>query len=126
MKYDDLLVLRREAYAEHTAKMTIPAAIDAWARKMEYKAVNSRDYEDWCEAKEIMPSDAEKAGWCKTLGIWYQRLPLIDAFMVLRYGEEPVPHWPTEFSTGDIQRADNWFAKPKGHPGINEANRAGV
>lgn len=125
LPYNDLLALRREAYAEHMAGMTIPAEIEAWARKMEFHAVNLNAYEEWCERKEIMPDDAEKAEWCKTLGIWWQRLPLVTAFMVIRWGEEP-EHWPAEFTAADIQRAANWFTKPKGNEGVNQAIEAGV
>ena len=126
MSYDDIMAARRVAYADHVAKMTIPSEIDEWARKMEFQNLNSGGYEDWCDRKEMVPSDDDKTSWCKTLGIHWNRLPLIDAFLVLRYGEEPRKHWPTEFSAGDIQRAENWFTRPKANEGINHALANGV
>jgi len=125
MPYADLLALRLEAYAEHMSGMTIPTQVDEWARKMEFHAVNLGQYEDWCEKREIMPSDSEKSEWCKTLGVWAQRLPLVTAFMVIRWGEEP-DHWPAQFTEADIQRAAQWFDKPKANEGVVQAQRLGV
>ena len=122
--HKELLPLRREAYAAHVASMTIPPEIATWARKMEFRVVNSRDYEEWCQRKEIMPDNTERAKWCKTLGVFYNRLPLIEAFMVIRYGEEPVPHWPSAFPDDDIQRANMWFDYPRTVPGIIGAIKA--
>ena len=120
------MAARRVGYDTHVAEMTIPPEIDGWARKMEFQNHNSGAYEAYCEKKEMVPGEDDKANWCKTLGIHWNRLPLIDAFMVLRYGEEPRKHWPTEFSDGDIQRAENWFTRPKANEGINHALANGV
>jgi len=126
MHYEnELLPLRREAYAEAVDAMTVPPQIQAWSRKMEFMQLNSGAYEAHCEKNEIMPDEAEKAGWCKTLGVWYSRLPLVTAFMVIRWGEEP-SKWPEQFTSEDIKRAETWFAKPSVVPGIQQAVKAGV
>jgi hypothetical protein len=125
MRYPALLRLRCQAYAEHMAGMTIPPEIDAWARKMEFRAINSSAYAQWCAARKMVPSDDERATWSKTLGVWYNRLPLATAFMVIRWGEEPA-HWLEQFTEADIERASNWFKKPGVVPGIVAAMKAGV
>lgn len=125
MPYPDLLALRREAYAEHMENFPIPDEINVWARKLEFQQLNDWAYTEWCKKNEMVEDQAHKTEWVKTLGVWFQRLPLITAFMVIRWGEEP-KEWPDKFTTDDIKRATTWFTNPKGHPGINAAIQAGV
>lgn len=122
----NLLPLRHAAYAEHVAQMTIPDAIKAWARKMEFLNLNSWLYADWCKKNETVEDPEHHKEWAKTLGVMWGRIPIIDAFMVMRYGEEPVPHWPDKFSEDDIRRANTWFTKPKGNELLNHALKMGV
>lgn len=122
---DELLPLLKKEYAEAMNAVTVPAEINEWARKMEFQQLNNNAYEKWCVKNEIVPDPTEKAEWCKTLGIWYQRLPLVTAFMVVRWGEDP-EQWPDQFTSEDIHRAKTWFKKPRTVPGIQKAEEAGV
>ena len=83
LPYDMLMALRRDAYAEHVKAMTIPPSITAWATEM------------------TSQSGPEVKVWHNTMG-W------IEAFMVVRYGEEP-SSWPREFSSLDLLRVDRWL-----------------
>jgi len=85
---------------------------------------NSGLYEEWCQNNEMMPSDAAKAGWCMTCGVWANRVSWAAALMVVRYGEEP-SSWPAAFSDQDVVRAENWLAGRV--PGaVVSANKRGV
>ncbi len=125
LPYADLLALRREAYAGVMENYPIPDEIKDWARKMEFRLINDGSYAEWCQKNQMVEDAGHKAGWVKTLSVWYQRLPLITAFMVIRWGEEPA-EWPTTFTDEDTKRASTWFDKPKAHEGVSVATRNGV
>jgi hypothetical protein len=84
LPYAALCDLRRSAYAEAVAAMTVPDEIKNFAAAM-----------------------TAKSG--ATIQVWRARLPWIEALMVVRYGEEP-KHWPAAFDAADIKRALLWLA----------------
>lgn len=81
--YPVLMTLRREAYAEHITGMDIPPGLQRWA-------------------------DAMTARHGPMVGVWQNIMPWLEAFMVVRYGEEPTS-WPQEFSSFDVVRAERWL-----------------
>ncbi len=83
MPYEDLLTLRRAAYAEHLQSMTIPPELRAWAEEM---------------AAAYGP---RVQVWHNTYTSW------LVALAVVRYGEA-VEHWPPAFDALDVQRARDW------------------
>lgn len=86
MTYPMLLKLRREAYREHIEAMDSAGALRAWGAKM-----------------------AERYG--PAVKVHHNALEWPSALMVARYGEEPVPHWPTSLSEADRARARQWLEK---------------
>ena len=124
LDYAELCKLRAAAFIEQTEKMAVPDALEQWSRKMEYRALNSGVYDEWCEKNDIMPSDAEKARWAKTTGVHAHRIPHLAALMVVRYGEA-LDFWPDEFSEADIKRAQDWLDGKTPDAVIN-ATKAGV
>jgi hypothetical protein len=82
LPYDLLLRLRREAYTEHVKAMTIPPAMASWATDM-----------------------AARHG--PEVKVWHNTMGWLEAFMVVRYGEEP-SSWPREFSPLDLLRVERW------------------
>lgn len=83
-----LLSLRAAAYTEAVKEMTIPDELKKWIGLM----------------RGFYPGGVT---------VWSNTLPWLEALMVVRYGED-TRSWPTEFSDGDIQRADKWMQEK--HP----------
>lgn len=90
-EYKDVLAARRIAYAAHVKGMTVDPALRAWAERMSTRG--------------------------KTVRVWHQDLPWLEALMVIRYGEaidgvdakgEKVQHWPSAFAIADYGRAKDW------------------
>lgn len=111
MPYADLCVLRGNAYEAHVAKMAVPSGMEEFVAKIEYLNLNTTGaYEQWCFRKKRVGTVEHKTEWAKTLGVWAHRISILAAFMVVRYGEEPVPHWPDAFSDEDIDRTQSWLS----------------
>ena len=83
MKYEDLLTLRRAAYAEHVQGMDIPVELKEWAAIMQAR---------FGSAFKI---------WHNTYTSW------IVGLMVVRYSEA-IDHWPEAFTKEDVKRAQAW------------------
>lgn len=83
-----LFALRLAAFSEAVAEMTVPDELQKWAKLM----------------KEFYPGGVAIHG---------NKMPWLEALMVVRYGED-TRSWPTEFSAGDLQRADTWLREK--HP----------
>ncbi|MCS6302368.1 MAG: hypothetical protein H8K07_01680 [Nitrospira sp.] len=78
-----LLALRRSVYAEHVRQMEVRPEIARWAAQM-----------------NALYPDGFK--------IWENKLNILEALMVARYGED-TRHWPQAFSQGDVDRAKKWL-----------------
>lgn len=88
LDYQQVLRLRKEAYAEHVAEVKVPASVKAWAKRMaKLHGENGQDLEE--------------------VKVWHNYLPWVEALLVVRYGEDPM-QWPTEFTEADEQRAQQW------------------
>lgn len=81
--YEDLLTLRRAAYAEHVQAMPVPPALAQWAAEM------ASTY-----GRRIKV-------WHNTYTSW------LVALLVVRYGEA-LEAWPEQFSEADLARALAW------------------
>jgi len=82
LDYLDLLDLRADAFRRHVAEMKVPDPLAAWAALM---------------AKRYGP----------LVKVWKNKLPWLDALMVVRYGEDPMK-WPPAFTEADVDRAMAW------------------
>jgi hypothetical protein len=83
MPYSQLCELRLSAYAEHLSQMDVPEKLAAWDGIMRTK-------------------------YGTTVKLWNKIYDsYVMALMTVRYGEH-VGHWPTEFSSHDIERAGQW------------------
>lgn len=96
MPYESVLALRRDAYSAHVAAMAVDPRLVAWADRM--RAAHGPRVAVWFNGKNHKTGAIE----------FHTALQWIEALMVVRYGEEPVPHWPTEFSEADVRRAERW------------------
>lgn len=83
MEYSEVLEVRKKQYADHLLKMSVDPAVKAWSDRMESK------YES------------------KTVKVWHNELPWLEALMVVRYGEA-VEHWPLATTVADWGRALDW------------------
>jgi hypothetical protein len=83
-----ILPARRAAYDAELASMTVPAELAAWAERMELR-------------------------FGFTVRVWFNRLPWLAAFLVVRYGEA-IDKWPDDFHEADVTRALEWERDPFG------------
>ncbi len=125
MPYGELCSLRRTAYEEFASTMTVRSEVDEWARRMEFRHLNSGEYEVWCDRNQIVGNDADKAQWSKTVGIWANRVSMVVALLIVRYGEA-IDNWPNKFTDLDVARCHKWLVEGKIPGSVISAIKRGV